>query len=86
VMTEADSAVATVERLPAWVAAVPCLVSKEFLCRLGVNSLWIRRHTKSTTLVLVCLYVFVSCLTESSCGNVQDVHSFICALLRLLSI
>jgi len=85
VMTEADSAVATGERLPAWVAVVPSTVSDEFQRCPGVHSLWIRRHANSTRLVHVCVCVLISCLPESLCCNIKGVHSFTGELVRLFS-
>ena len=65
-MTEDDSAVATVERLPAWVAVVPSTVSDEFLRCPGVLAFCIGRQANSTRLVHVCVCVLITCLPESS--------------------
>lgn len=71
-MIKADSAVATVERLPAWVALVPTTVSDEFLLCPGVHSFW----SDVTLTVHVCVCVLITCLPESLCCNVKGVHSF----------
>jgi len=85
VMIKADSALATVERLPAWVVLVHSTVSDKFLRCPGVHSFWIRRHANSTRLVHVCVCVLITCLPESLCRNVKGVHSFIGETVRLFS-